>query len=264
MRENKNRFGAPTCFYFHDFFRNYLVAHVPTTTILKSAKIMLPVPLSYPTTIFSVNRNSTSKLEKATAYTRYGKRAYDIIVASLVTVLLLSWMIPLVGGLIMLTSKGPMLFMQQRTGRRGRAFSCFKFRTMYHAPKAGFAQCLKNDVRVTRIGAFLRRTNLDEMPQFLNVLIGEMSVVGPRPHAIEHDSRYWNIIPNYQARYQVTPGITGLAQVRGARGETDKLAKMKHRMQYDLLYVKRQSFWLDVKLCMATVQTMVKGNVNAW
>lgn len=200
----------------------------------------------------------------STFYTQYGKRLFDIVVASLVAIFILSWMIPLVGLLIRLCSPGPVLFVQVRSGRNGRVFHCLKFRTMYHAPTAAFAQCRRNDARVTRIGAFLRRTNLDEMPQFWNVLMGDMSIVGPRPHAVQHDDLYWHRISHYRSRYEVRPGITGLAQVRGARGETRELVNMKHRVQYDLLYVKRQSLLLDMKLCFGTFGAMIKGNVNAW
>lgn len=199
-----------------------------------------------------------------TLYIRYGKRLFDIIVAAFVTVFVLSWMIPLIGLAICLTSRGPMLFVQVRSGRSGRVFHCLKFRTMYYAPTAVFAQARQNDARITRIGAFLRRTNLDEMPQFWNVLIGDMSIVGPRPHPVQLDDQYWQVIPNYRSRYEARPGITGLAQVRGARGETRQLVNMRHRVQYDLLYVKRQSLELDAKLCLGTVLAMLKGNVNAW
>ncbi|MEZ0541024.1 sugar transferase [Fibrella arboris] len=199
-----------------------------------------------------------------TWYERYGKRIFDIVVASFVLVFMLSWMIPIIGIAIRLSSPGPMLFRQKRSGRHGREFWCLKFRSMYHRPRGHFAQCEKNDPRVTSIGAFLRRSNLDEMPQFLNVLMGDMSIVGPRPHAVQHDDRYWFTMPNYHVRYQIRPGITGLAQVRGARGETDKFIKMKHRVEYDKLYVRKQSFLVDIKLCIATIAAMLKGNVNAW
>ncbi|WP_246168766.1 sugar transferase [Rudanella paleaurantiibacter] len=197
-------------------------------------------------------------------YSQYGKRLFDITVASLVTLFVLSWLLPIVCLIIRITSPGPGLFRQVRSGRRGQVFRCLKFRTMYYNPKGNFAQCRQHDSRVTPIGRFLRRTNLDEMPQFLNVLWGDMSIVGPRPHAIQHDEMYWTRIPSYHKRYLVRPGITGLAQVRGARGETRELINMKHRVDYDLLYVRRESLGLDVKLCLATVKAMVKGNVNAW
>ncbi len=199
-----------------------------------------------------------------TPYRQWGKRIFDVTVALLVTILILSWLIPIIGIMVRLSSPGPVLFRQMRSGRRGQVFACLKFRTMYHNPADTVAQCAKNDLRVTRVGAFLRKTNLDEMPQFLNVLWGDMSIVGPRPHAIQHDEYYWHIVPNYRVRYYVRPGITGLAQVRGARGETRELAKMKHRVQYDLLYVKRESFLLDVKLCFTTVKVMLTGDINAW
>lgn len=225
---------------------------------------MLSLDTAVHSSVDFVVANSVENSQKGSWYIRYGKRTFDISIAIFVIVFILSWMIPIVGCLIWLTSSGPILFRQKRTGREGQTFYCLKFRTMYHNPKAYFAQCEKNDSRVTPIGKFLRKTNLDEMPQFLNVLLGDMSIVGPRPHAIEHDDKYWFALPNYYVRYQVRPGITGLAQVRGARGETKALAKMKHRVQYDLLYVKRQSAGLDVKLCVMTLGAMIKGNVNAW
>lgn len=197
-------------------------------------------------------------------YVRYGKRIFDCLVAALVTLLLLSWLIPVVGLLIRLTSRGPVFFRQRRTGQNGREFWCLKFRTMHHNPRAAFAQAARNDPRVTRIGRFLRRSNLDEMPQFLNVLMGDMSVVGPRPHPVQLDENYWFTLPSFYVRYQVRPGITGLAQVRGARGETKSQEKMRMRVRYDTLYVRRQSLWLDIWLCIMTVVSMLRGNVNAW
>ncbi len=156
------------------------------------------------------------------------------------------------------------MFVQMRTGRNGKPFRCLKFRTMTYERDAAFKQATRNDQRVTRIGRILRKTNMDEMPQFLNVLAGNMSVVGPRPHPIPLDAQYWNSMPGYKDRYKVKPGITGLAQARGARGETEEYNKMKHRVQYDHLYIRRQSPLLDAKICLWTVQAAVKGNKNAW
>ena len=192
------------------------------------------------------------------------KRVFDMVVALLVTVSVLIWLIPLLGLLIKLTSPGPVLFVQLRTGRNGRVFPCLKFRTMTYSRNAGFKQATRNDQRVTRIGKFLRKTSLDEMPQFLNVLAGHMSIVGPRPHALPHDAQYWHTMPAYRERYAVRPGITGLAQVRGARGETNEAYKMKMRVQYDFLYIRRQSIRLDAKICWWTVKTAFKGNTNVW
>lgn len=186
------------------------------------------------------------------------------MVATLVTVLILVWLIPGISLLIMLTSPGPPLFVQYRTGRNGRPFRCLKFRTMTHQRNSAFQQATREDSRITRVGGFLRRTNLDEMPQFLNVLLGQMSVVGPRPHAIQHDAEYWFSIPDYRKRYSVVPGITGLAQVRGARGLTDDDLKMQHRLRYDLFYIKNRSLLQDIKICWWTVESTFRGDKNAF
>ena len=192
------------------------------------------------------------------------KRAFDLAVAGIVSVSILIWLIPLLALLIRLTSPGPALFIQVRNGRNGRVFPCLKFRTMTYERGAQFRQATRNDARVTRIGRFLRRTNLDEMPQFLNVLAGHMSVVGPRPHPLPLDAKHWDTLPGYRERYVVRPGITGLAQARGARGETDEPHKMKIRVRYDHLYVRRQSTRLDAKICWWTIKAAVGGNKNAW
>ncbi|WP_460979719.1 sugar transferase [Spirosoma knui] len=197
-------------------------------------------------------------------YQHAGKRVFDICFSLLVIVLVLSWLIPLLGILIKLDSAGPVFFAQIRTGYRRNLFYCLKFRTMSHDPNAPFKQATKQDIRVTRLGRFLRKTNLDEMPQFLNVLIGNMSIVGPRPHPIQLDDQYWNTLPKYRSRYRTKPGITGLAQVRGCRGETDKVIKMAHRLKYDRLYNRKQSLGLDLKICYWTVLKMVTGDKTAW
>lgn len=135
---------------------------------------------------------------------------------------------------------------------------------MTHNPEASFKQATKGDNRVTPIGRLLRKTNLDEMPQFLNVLVGDMSIVGPRPHALQHSAQFWNTMPDYRKRYRVKPGITGLAQVRGCRGETEIPIKMQHRVKYDRFYNRKKSPWLDIWICWLTVKAMFKGNINAW
>jgi putative colanic acid biosynthesis UDP-glucose lipid carrier transferase len=134
---------------------------------------------------------------------------------------------------------------------------------MTHEPNAAFKQATKNDKRITSIGRFLRKTNLDEMPQFLNVLVGEMSIVGPRPHAVQHDMLFWNSMPDYRKRYRIKPGITGLAQVRGCRGETDNTLKMSHRVKLDRFYQKKQTLGLDLKICVWTIKSMIKGDDRA-
>jgi Undecaprenyl-phosphate glucose phosphotransferase len=153
------------------------------------------------------------------------------------------------------TSRGPALFTQKRKGADGRVFKIYKFRTMrLHSEEKGVVkQATRNDSRITRVGAFLRRTSLDELPQFFNVLRGEMSVVGPRPHAIEHDELYQKIVSGYIHRYRIKPGITGWAQVNGYRGETDRIEKMQGRVEYDLYYLRNWSFALDMRIVMATI-----------
>ncbi|NID12280.1 sugar transferase [Fibrivirga algicola] len=192
-----------------------------------------------------------------------GKRVFDICFSVLITVFVLSWLIPVVGLFIKILSPGPIFFVQKRTGYRGVPFNCFKFRTMTYNPADTFKQATKNDTRITFIGRFLRKTNLDEMPQFLNVLLGDMSVVGPRPHALQHSAQYWNTMPEYRKRYRVKPGITGLAQVRGCRGEIDHMLHMHHRVRYDRFYNRKKSPLLDLKICWWTIEKMIVGDEKA-
>ncbi|KGB92490.1 MULTISPECIES: undecaprenyl-phosphate glucose phosphotransferase [Burkholderia] len=155
---------------------------------------------------------------------------------------------------VRLSSKGPVLFRQQRQGANGNTFTIIKFRTMrLHDDHDAVRQATRDDPRITRVGAFLRRTSLDEMPQFINVLRGEMSVVGPRPHALEHDDLYRKIVDGYIHRYRVKPGITGWAQIHGLRGETERVEKMRRRVEADLYYLRNWSFALDMRIVIATV-----------
>ena len=156
---------------------------------------------------------------------------------------------------VKLSSRGPVFFKQRRKGADGRVFTIYKFRTMrLHAQTAGvLEQAKRSDPRITRVGAFLRRTSLDELPQFFNVLRGDMSVVGPRPHALEHDDLYQKVVSGYIHRYRIKPGITGWAQVNGFRGETDRIEKMEGRVAHDLYYLGNWSFGLDMKIIFATI-----------
>jgi Undecaprenyl-phosphate glucose phosphotransferase len=156
---------------------------------------------------------------------------------------------------VKLSSRGPVFFKQRRKGADGQVFNIYKFRSMrQHVQKAGVVeQATRGDPRITRVGAFLRRTSLDELPQFINVLRGEMSVVGPRPHALEHDDLYQKVVSGYIHRYRIKPGITGWAQVNGFRGETDRIEKMEGRVAHDLYYLGNWSFGLDMKIIAATV-----------
>lgn len=183
-----------------------------------------------------------------------GKEIFDRLFA-LCALIALSPVLIGIALAVKLTSQGPVLFTQRRKGANGKVFSIYKFRSMcMHADTGGVVkQATRNDPRVTRVGAFLRRTSLDELPQFFNVLRGEMSVVGPRPHAIEHDKLYQDIVDGYIHRYRIKPGITGWAQINGFRGETDRIEKMQGRVAHDLYYLSNWSFWLDMRIVLATV-----------
>lgn len=198
------------------------------------------------------------------AYNRLVKRIFDIVFSCMVIVLILSWLFPLLALLIKRESKGPVLFKQMRTGKKNEPFYCYKFRSMYVNAGDESQQAKKGDARVTRIGSFLRKTSLDEMPQFFNVLIGNMSVVGPRPHMIKHTTDYNDHINNFMVRHFVKPGITGLAQVSGLRGETKKVSDMKRRVSTDIEYVQRWSLITDIKICFLTVIVTLKGDKNAF
>lgn len=185
---------------------------------------------------------------------RFLKRAEDLILGTLFTLLLLP-AAALIFVLVRLSSPGPAIFKQYRTGVNGKEFKVYKFRTMkIHQEAAGkVTQATENDPRITPIGAFLRRTSLDEIPQFFNVLQGRMSIVGPRPHALAHNEYYKELVESYMRRHKVKPGITGWAQVNGYRGETDTLDKMQKRVEYDLWYINNWSLWLDIKIIFLTI-----------
>ncbi|UOG72764.1 exopolysaccharide biosynthesis polyprenyl glycosylphosphotransferase [Hymenobacter tibetensis] len=192
------------------------------------------------------------------------KRAFDLFFASLVVVLLLSWLVPLIALLIKADSRGPVFFKQLRTGKGGKPFYCLKFRSMRINADADHKQASRNDSRITKLGAFMRKTSIDELPQFINVLRGEMSVVGPRPHMLRHTEDYSRVIANFMERHQVTPGITGWAQVEGHRGETKETAAMEKRVNADIHYIRNWSFLLDLKIVALTVRQAVRGNENAF
>ena len=192
------------------------------------------------------------------------KRAFDILFSLLVVILLLSWLTPVIALLIKLESKGPTFFKQLRTGKDGKLFYCLKFRSMAVNAAADVDQALKNDSRVTKLGSFLRKTSIDELPQFINVLKGEMSVVGPRPHMVLHTEKYSRTIHNFMDRHLVMPGITGLAQVSGYRGEIKQLDAMAKRVDADLEYIDKWSFWLDLRIMLLTIKKVVRPDEKAY
>ena len=198
------------------------------------------------------------------AYNRALKRAFDILFSTVILVTIFPILYIVVGIMIKLSSPGPILFKQKRTGLYGQDFRCYKFRTMKVNAQADSLQAVKDDPRKTKVGDFLRRTNLDEFPQFINVLRGEMSVVGPRPHMLKHTEQYSALIDKYMVRHLVKPGVTGWAQVTGYRGETKTLEQMEGRVKRDVWYIENWSFFLDLKIIVVTVINMFKGEKNAY
>lgn len=184
---------------------------------------------------------------------RFQKRAFDILFSTLVILLIVTWLFPILALLIKLNSKGPVFFIQQRTGINNKTFACLKFRSMTVNNQSNELQTYANDTRITRIGRFLRKTSLDEMPQFINVFMGNMSVVGPRPHMLKHTDDYSVLINHYLSRHYIKPGITGWAQIKGYRGETKELCKMEKRVNADMEYVENWSFMWDISIIWQTV-----------
>ncbi|WIH96299.1 exopolysaccharide biosynthesis polyprenyl glycosylphosphotransferase [Empedobacter falsenii] len=197
------------------------------------------------------------------AYNQFLKSVLDKIFSFLFCILFLSWLFPLISILILIDSKGSIIFKQKRNGLNGKEFDCYKFRTMRTTSTNSIIETKRNDNRVTRIGKFLRKTSLDEIPQFINVLKGDMSVVGPRPHMIVQDVYYKEVIEKYYLRHYVKPGITGLAQIRGYRGAIDSNEDMEKRISADAFYVRNWSIPLDLKIIFQTALLMVKGDDNA-
>lgn len=180
------------------------------------------------------------------------KRVMDIIISMTFILLVMSWVYPIVALLIKLTSKGPVFFIQKRTGYKGIEFDCFKFRTMYVNADADTKQATSNDKRITPVGRFLRATHLDETAQFFNVLLGDMSIVGPRPHMLYHTRNYSQFIPYYNLRHEAIPGMTGMAQVKGFIGEINVERELRKRIQWDVYYLKHRSVSMDIKIIIGT------------
>ena len=195
---------------------------------------------------------------------RVVKRAFDILFSLTVILLIFSWLFPIIALAIKLDSKGTVFFKQRRTGKSNNDFWCWKFRTMHSSSNADIKQATVNDERVTRIGSLLRKSSLDELPQFFNVLIGNMSVVGPRPHMLHHTKEYSKKVERFMARHFVKPGITGLAQAKGYRGETPDVSFMKNRVKFDRFYIENWSLFLDLKIILLTILTLIRGDENAY
>ena len=201
---------------------------------------------------------------------RFIKRLFDVLFSFVVIVLFLSWLIPLIAILVKIFSKGPVFYVQKRLGMRNQVFIFYKFRTLIEQDKSNDEEYLpvtSGDERITGIGKFLRRTNLDELPQFFNILKGDMSVVGPRPHFIPYNEVYSEIVDEIKLRSRVRPGLTGWAQVHGLRGDSpdpiENEVRTKRRIEYDIWYIENWSIWLDIQIIILTVWQMIKGETRA-
>jgi putative colanic acid biosynthesis UDP-glucose lipid carrier transferase len=181
------------------------------------------------------------------------KRSFDILFSFLFIAVILSWLLPIVAAWIKLGSKGPVFFSQKRMGKNGRIFRCLKFRTMVINDEADERQADENDDRITRAGRFLRKTNIDELPQLFNVLIGDMSFIGPRPHMLSDCIRFSFVVSSYNFRTLVKPGITGLAQVKGFRGPAKDYESIVNRYRWDAIYINKAGLWLDIKIMGKTL-----------
>ena len=191
---------------------------------------------------------------------RFIKRAFDLICSTLFLVTIFPIVFLIVGSIIKITSPGPIFFRQKRNGMNGREFYCYKFRSMKVNAQADTLQATEHDPRKTKFGDFMRKTNIDELPQFINVFLGDMSLVGPRPHMVKHTEEYSALINEYMVRHLIKPGITGWAQVNGCRGETKELYQMEERVKKDIWYLENWSFWLDLRIMFLTVRNMVMRN----
>ena len=192
------------------------------------------------------------------------KRVFDIVFSALIIIFILSWLTPILAILIKLESKGPVFFKQSRNGFNYEEFDCYKFRSMTPNKDAHLYQATKNDMRVTKIGKFIRKTSIDELPQFFNVFFGDMSVVGPRPHMVSHTDMYAQKVDKFMVRHFVKPGITGSAQVSGYRGGIEKDEDIINRVKYDIFYIENWSILLDIKIISQTLLNAIKGEEKAY
>lgn len=209
-------------------------------------------------TLFTNRREPLTFIEN-----KFLKRTFDIVVSALTCLVLLPFL-PIVALIIKMQSPGPLFFVQNRTGLNGHTFKCYKFRSMHVNNQADTLQATKDDPRKFPFGEFMRKTNIDEFPQFFNVLKGDMSIVGPRPHMMLHTEMYGKLIDKYMVRHFCRPGITGWAQVTGFRGETKELWQMEERIRRDIWYLENWTFWLDLKIILKTALTIIRPDKQAY
>lgn len=207
---------------------------------------------------------SMRKIPIDEAFNKFIKRTFDIFLSLFVIVFILSWLTPLLGIIIKLESKGPVFFKQLRNGLDYQEFYCYKFRSMTPNPDAHLYQATKGDERITKVGKIIRKTSMDELPQFINVLKGDMSVVGPRPHMVSHTHMYAERIDKFMVRHFIKPGITGLAQVSGYRGEVETDNDIINRVKYDIFYLENWSLFLDLKVVFKTIFNAIRGEEKAY
>ena len=206
---------------------------------------------------------STRRLPLENLDMRILKRVFDLVFSFLVIILIFSWLFPIIAILIKIDSKGPVFFKQKRPGIGGDFFNCLKFRSMRTDADSQLAAS-RVDNRITKLGKFLRKSSIDELPQFLNVFAGNMSIIGPRPHNKSMSSDFAKTVNKFMIRHYVKPGITGLAQVRGLRGEIEKHTDIEHRVKLDIFYIENWSFLLDIKIIIKTVLNVIKGEDKAY
>jgi putative colanic acid biosynthesis UDP-glucose lipid carrier transferase len=220
--------------------------------------------------MFSIGKENNHLLEESyhfpldNPFHKFFKRIFDIVFSLTVLVLFLSWIVPVLAMLIKLTSPGPVFFKQKRTGVNNQPFWCWKLRSMYINHEAHIKQATVNDPRITPVGRFLRKFSLDEIPQFFNVLRGNMSIVGPRPHMLSHSEIYSQTVEHYMLRHYVKPGITGLSQIEGYRGEIQNERMIHNRVKLDIFYIEKWKFALDMNIIAKTMKLMLFGDKHAY
>lgn len=207
---------------------------------------------------------SMRKIPMDKPFNKFIKRSFDIILSLFVIIFILSWLTPVLGLFIKLESKGPVFFKQKRNGLDYQEFYCYKFRSMNPSPLADLHQMTRGDERVTKVGRLIRKTSIDELPQFINVLKGDMSVVGPRPHMVSHTHMYAVRIDKFMVRHFIKPGITGLAQVSGFRGEVETESDIINRVKYDIFYLENWNLFLDIKIVFQTIYNALRGEEKAY
>lgn len=245
------------------FFIDYVDNNLKLLKFLPSRKDLLSANLKVDYYgVIPVMASRTTPLNDPLNY--FIKRLFDIVFSTLVIIFIMSWLTPLIAILIRLESKGPIFFKQKRNGLDYEEFNCYKFRSMFVNENADIDEAVKNDPRITKVGAFIRRTSIDEMPQFFNVFVGTMSVVGPRPHMLNFTEKYAVKVNKFKARHFIKPGITGMAQTHGYRGEIENDTDIINRIKYDIFYMESWSLLLDMKIIYLTVKNAIKGEKKAY